>query len=166
MPEAVPISYFFDAGLHFTCQQCRVCCTGTPGIVRVATAEIEAIAAFLKMTPQRLTEDYLVDLNGVSSIAEHADGRCRFYADGCRIYPVRPRQCRTYPFWLSILRSERNWRREGRQCAGIGQGRIYSREEILDLVARDMDGRTAGGAAVNNGRPVVSSRQGISQPPG
>ena len=155
MLKTTPISYFFDSGLRFACQRCGVCCTGTPGVIRVSTGEIETIAAFLEITPERFTRDYLIDLEGGWSIGEHTDGRCRFYADGCRIYPVRPRQCRSYPFWFNILRSERSWQREGRQCAGIGRGRFYSREEILDLVARDMDSRLMSGG-VENEYPIIN----------
>jgi Fe-S-cluster containining protein len=33
----------------------------------------------------------------------------------CQIYPVRPIQCSTYPFWTSILESEYHWNTEVRR---------------------------------------------------
>ena len=41
---------------------------------------------------------------------EHAD--CVFWEGdaGCAIYPVRPTQCRTFPFWSEHLRSPEAWR--------------------------------------------------------
>jgi hypothetical protein len=57
-----------------------------------------------------------------------------------RIYPVRPLQCRTYPFWFQNLRSEKKWRLTGTACPGIGQGRRYSKDEILALLQLTIDG--------------------------
>ncbi len=144
MPALDHRPYFFDAGLRFTCQQCGACCTGAPGIIRVSAGEIEKIAAFLKQSPREFGQAYLTDGDMSPSIGEHPDGRCLFYDAGCRIYPVRPRQCRINPFWFTILRSESNWRREAQRCAGIGKGRVYARKEILALVALDMVDRSPG----------------------
>ena len=127
--------YFFDTGIRFACQQCGACCTGAPGVVRVSAREIEPIAAFLDIPAQELIATVLFPWEDGHSVREDADGRCLFYEDGCRIYPVRPRQCRIFPFWVSNLRSEARWDSIRRQCPGIGKGRRYSREEILDILA-------------------------------
>ena len=50
--------------------------------------------------------------------------------NGCSIYEGRPSQCRTYPFWESIVESRANWESEGKSCPGIGKGRKISRKEI------------------------------------
>ncbi|MGH7144097.1 MAG: YkgJ family cysteine cluster protein, partial [Planctomycetota bacterium] len=52
----------------------------------------------------------------------------------CAIYPVRLTQCRTYPFWKSILdrASDSAWRSHADQCPGIGRGKHWSKAEILD----------------------------------
>ena len=42
---------------------------------------------------------------------------------GGRVYPVRPLQCRTYPFWPEVLASRQAWQREARRCEGINRGR-------------------------------------------
>jgi hypothetical protein len=52
------------------------------------------------------------------------------------VYDGRPAQCRTFPFWTLNLRSEEAWNRAARDCQGIGQGRRFSRAEILDVVSR------------------------------
>jgi Fe-S-cluster containining protein len=46
------------------------------------------------------------------------------------VYPVRPRQCRTWPFWESNLRSPETWAETCRVCPGSGTGRLYQIEEI------------------------------------
>ena len=130
--------YFFDRGLRFECQRCGACCVGEPGTIFVSPFESEVIAAHLEMTPAAFTDTYLYPYKTGYSIKEDAVGRCRFFADGCSIYPVRPHQCRTFPFWFSNLRSERRWRRIGRQCPGIGQGRRFTRGQILSIARSTM----------------------------
>ncbi len=48
----------------------------------------------------------------------------------CSVYPVRPMQCRTYPFWSEILISEAKWNSEIERCEGIQQGEIIETEYI------------------------------------
>jgi uncharacterized protein len=127
-------SYFFDAGIRFQCQQCGSCCTGEPGTIYVTPDEIKALAAHLRLDVEAFTRRYLYPFQDSFSIGEHADGRCLFYDDGCTIYPLRPHQCRTYPFWFSNLRSEERWRAIRKACPGIGLGRLRRRDEILAIV--------------------------------
>jgi hypothetical protein len=131
-------SYFFDHGLRFSCQQCGDCCVGEHGTIYVSRPEIEAIAASRHISVDDFTARYLYPYNDSFSIKEDAKGRCLFFENGCAIYDIRPRQCRTFPFWFSTLRSEAVWRRVGRQCPGIGRGRLYTKSEILDLIVQSM----------------------------
>ena len=50
---------------------------------------------------------------------------------GCVIYPVRPAQCRTWPFWESNLRSRKNWDSIAEGCPGIGRGPLIGVDEIV-----------------------------------
>jgi uncharacterized protein len=119
---------WYQDGLCFACQQCGGCCTGAPGYVFVTGAEIEKIAAFLGRPGKGLTKMHLRRVGIRRSLTE--DGRtgdCCFLkrADGklaCRIYPVRPLQCRTWPFWESNLRSPEHWAAAGDGCPGIDHG--------------------------------------------
>jgi uncharacterized protein len=126
--------YFFDAGIRFQCQRCGCCCTGDPGTIYVTQDEIVSLAAHLHLTIDDFTQRYLYPFKDSFSIGEHADGRCLFFDNGCTIYPLRPGQCRTFPFWFSNLRSEDRWREIQKKCRGIGRGRRYSRDEILAAV--------------------------------
>jgi len=123
--------YFFDDGIFFQCRQCGHCCTGSPGIVRVARDEIPRIAEFLSLSPNVVESQYLVVYKDGLSIGEDEAGRCVFYENGCRIYPVRPLQCRSFPFWVTCLRSHEKWMEISRECPGIGTGRFFSKEHIL-----------------------------------
>ncbi len=126
-------SYFFDAGIRFQCLRCGACCTGEPGTIYVAQDEIVPLAAHLRLSVDDFIQQYLYPFKDSYSIGEHADGRCLFFDNGCTIYPLRPHQCRTFPFWFSNLRSEDRWRRIQDKCPGIGRGRLYRRDEILSL---------------------------------
>ena len=130
-----PQRTFVDMGLHFECTQCGHCCTGDPGIVYVAPAELAPIAAALGLSTQETIRRYLLPWRDGHTVCEEANGRCLFYDRGCRVYTVRPTQCRTWPFWLSNLRSEERWAKTAKACPGIGRGRCYSHEEILAILS-------------------------------
>jgi Fe-S-cluster containining protein len=132
-------SYFFDQGLRFECQQCGHCCTGEPGFIFVDKREIAPIAEYISQDLSCFIDAFLYPFRTGYSIKEHDDGRCLFYKEGCVIYPVRPAQCRTYPFWFENLRSLKKWRRVTRECPGIGSGSRYSKEQILEFIHASMD---------------------------
>lgn len=131
-------AYFFDRGLRFGCQQCGACCTGAPGTIYVSPDEIVSIAAHLQIRPRDLMDQFLYPYQDSHSIREDERGHCRFYLDGCAIYPARPFQCRSFPFWFCNLRSEARWNKIQRQCPGIGRGRHFTKEQILTIAGRTM----------------------------
>ena len=49
---------------------------------------------------------------------------------GCTVYPVRPPQCRTWPFWESNVATPEAWRRACAACPGSGRGELIAAEEI------------------------------------
>lgn len=124
-------SYFFDNGIRFTCRRCGHCCTGEPGTIYLHPSELAAIAGFLNITCDELIHRHLYPFKNGYSIGEMEDGRCRFFFNGCTIYPVRPLQCRTYPFWFDNLRSEPRWREVAQNCPGIGSGNLYTKDELI-----------------------------------
>ena len=75
------------------------------------------------------------------SLTERSNGDCIFLsrqADGkrtCSIYPVRPRQCRTWPFWRYNVSTPDDWLMAGERCPGVNRGaRLFSAEEIEERV--------------------------------
>jgi len=131
-------SYFFDEGLRFECQRCGGCCNGEPGLIRVSDEECQAIAAFLELELDDFVNYCLHQVEGFASIREDETGRCIYYEKGCSIYPVRPLQCRTFPFWPEYLRSPESWDEASRRCPGVNQGRIYSKAEIFERIEAGM----------------------------
>jgi Fe-S-cluster containining protein len=51
---------------------------------------------------------------------------------------VRPDQCKSFPFWFDNLRSEAQWRKVSDTCPGIGQGQLYTKEQIFKIVQSDV----------------------------
>ena len=116
--------------IRFACQGCGHCCTGEPGTVYLAPGELSAIAEYLAISTADLKRTFLYPFRDGYSIKEDDRGSCLFYEDGCRIYPVRPAQCRCYPFWRKNLESLEAWKEVERECPGIGHGPFYSEEDI------------------------------------
>ena len=65
--------------------------------------EIEAIAGFLGISIAEFGRRYLRRVGGSLSLTEKPNHDCIFWDDGCTVYPVRPTQCRTFPFWPENL---------------------------------------------------------------
>ena len=85
----------------FVCRRCGACCRIKDGIVRVSDAEISRIAAFLGMGDQEFieSETELSPDRKSLILKSRPDGACAYLTDGnlCRINPVKPRKCRTFP---------------------------------------------------------------------
>jgi len=69
------------------------------------------------------------------SLTEHKNYDCIFLTEkGCSVYEGRPEQCRTYPFWSSIVEDKAAWEAEMTSCPGMGKGRLYTKKEIEKLL--------------------------------
>jgi Fe-S-cluster containining protein len=123
---------WYQDGLRFRCTRCGACCTGAAGYVWVNEEELAAIAENRKEPLHQVIGLYTRAAHRGRSLREKANGDCIFFDrnEGCTIYPVRPRQCRTWPFWESNVRNPESWRRTCEVCPGSGQGELISAEEI------------------------------------
>jgi Fe-S-cluster containining protein len=131
---------WYAGGLHFECCECGRCCSGpTEGYIWVSQPEIERIAEYLKISVGELRRRYLRRVVLRTTIIEHRTTKdCIFLQeiDGkkrCAIYPVRPSQCRSWPFWPENLTSRDGWGKAGMRCPGVNRGRRYSCEEIVRI---------------------------------
>lgn len=123
---------WYANGLAFECTRCGKCCTGDPGYVWVTDEELDAIAKFLARPLREVRDLYSRPARGRRSLRERANGDCVFWdhRKGCTIYPVRPPQCRTWPFWESNVATPEDWERTCRVCPGSGRGEVIPVEEI------------------------------------
>jgi uncharacterized protein len=130
-------SHWYAGGLSFECNQCGKCCSGPEeGYIWVTKAEIQLIADYLKISVEELAEKYLMRVGLRTTIIERRPVNDCIFLEAvnghkeCRIYPVRPNQCRTWPFWDSNLISPDVWNYTAQKCAGINRGQIHSFEQI------------------------------------
>lgn len=104
--EQTGYPYRFDP---HTCQACPGnCCRGQEGYIWVTVEEIERQAAFMRMALEDFIREFIRRAEGRFSLQERISRGeylcCFFNPDErrCLIYPVRPAQCRTFPFWESF----------------------------------------------------------------
>src|SRR5262245_50669703 len=111
---------WYKDGLRFECTRCGNCCTGAPGFVWVNDDELGAIAEFRGEPLHEVRALFTRPIGNRRSLREKANSDCVFYdrRDGCTIYAVRPRQCRSWPFWERNLRSPDAWRQTCQECPG------------------------------------------------
>ena len=131
--EMTESAKWYEAGLRFECTQCGNCCSGPPGAVWVTEEDVRAIAEFRGVSIGEMKINHTKLLRGQLSLREFANGDCTFL-DGetrrCTIYPVRPAQCRTWPFWNSNLSSPEAWEKAKCVCPGMGHGTLVPLEII------------------------------------
>jgi Fe-S-cluster containining protein len=71
-------------------------------------------------------------------VRKREDGACVFLEKGlCGIYRVRPVLCRLGPFVRGFMESPAYFRLFRATCAGIGTGRLRTREEIRRCLRRE-----------------------------
>src|SRR5215207_2642724 len=103
---------WYADGLRFACTQCGHCCTGAPGFVWVNDDEVRARAPSGGEPLEEVLGLYTRREGGTRrSLKEKANGDCVFYdrEKGCTVYAVRPRQCRTWPFWDASAGTPERW---------------------------------------------------------
>jgi len=115
------------------CESCGGnCCTGESGYIYLNQKEMENIANFLELPMLEFKEKYLIKNGYKYSLKEHIVGvsnDCIFFdrkINGCGIYPVRPTQCRTFPFWSYFKTHKDELEAE---CPGI----IFNNTKEIDV---------------------------------
>ena len=113
--------YCFDPSKCATCG--GHCCRGESGYIWVKYHEIEKIAEKLSLSLEDFAIIYLRKVGHRYSLIEKKlkenDHACIFFDETinrCKIYDVRPNQCRTFPFWQQF-KSDKGEAKE--QCPGV-----------------------------------------------
>ena len=124
---------WYKDGLQFTCSGCGDCCSGAPGFVWVNKEEIAAIAKCVDMEIDAFEKKYVREVGVRKSLIEKKNYDCIFLDSKtrkCQVYEARPRQCKTWPFWDSTVRTPEDWAHTCEVCPGSGTGRLYQLGEI------------------------------------
>lgn len=99
----------------------------------VTNDEIAKLAAGLKVAVEFFEKHYVRRIGIRKSLVEFPNGDCVFFDNKtrkCQVYEQRPRQCRTWPFWDSNLKSPEAWEETCEVCPGSGQGQLFQLEDI------------------------------------
>ena len=137
---------FYENGLKFECQRCSACCRHDPGYVFLTVNDLSKLSGVTGLSDKDFLEKYcrIVDLGGFKriSLIERKNYDCIFWKEsGCELYEARPVQCRTFPFWISNLEDEADWKNLAESCPGVGKGDFISKEEIEKRIAERRDER-------------------------
>ncbi|HJP02318.1 MAG TPA: YkgJ family cysteine cluster protein [Planctomycetota bacterium] len=132
---------WYTNGLRFSCTRCGNCCRthGEHAFIYLADADIEAISTHLGLSRERFLEEHC-DFEEGWVILRTTSPDCPFLTaeHGCSIYPVRPRQCASWPFWEENLERTR-WEGEVSDvCPGIGKGPLHPAAEV-ERIARETE---------------------------
>ena len=130
------MAFYQSKPIRFECTQCGHCCFGGKyAYVHATEKEIQNIIDYLNIDIEFFKSNYL------SKLVDHGygikmttsllakilkkKGHCVLLnkQGKCSVYPVRPTQCRTYPFWPEILINEDKWNNEVNRCEGINKGK-------------------------------------------
>jgi Fe-S-cluster containining protein len=132
---------WYANGLRFRCTGSGNCCQnhGDHDRVYLAERDVDAIADFLALTRAAFLKRWCHEEDGWTLLRNDGPA-CSFLDEDrrCTIYPVRPRQCATWPFWEENLVQE-TWEGPVKDCcAGVGQGPLIPLEEV-ERLARETE---------------------------
>ena len=131
---------FYSGGLGFSCTRCSACCRYDSGYVFLSEKDVSALAGRLKIGYDEFADRYCRWVGAGAeerlSLSEKSNYDCIFWEKQCLVYEHRPLQCRTFPFWQSIVSSPEAWAFAAKSCPGIGKGCFHDREKIEDCLSR------------------------------
>lgn len=132
---------FYKNGIRFECQGEGNCCItrGKYGYVYLSFNDRRRLAAYFNISLAEFTAQYAKKVDGLYEL-RYTDKDCPFLEDShCTVYRARPWQCRTWPFWPENM-DQNVWEQEiAASCPGVGKGRLYTAEEIKDILAKKKD---------------------------
>jgi Fe-S-cluster containining protein len=143
MLEASGKGHFFAEGLRFSCKRCSACCRFEAGYVFLSQKDASVLCAALNIQYGDFLETYCRwvpsdNRESQLSLKEKQNYDCVFwspkYGEGCSVYESRPLQCRTFPFWTSVMSSKKKWKMTAKDCPGMDQGTFYSQDSIKKML--------------------------------
>jgi Fe-S-cluster containining protein len=135
---------WFNSGLKFKCTSCGKCCTGKDGVVVLSKKDIENLSQHLKMGKTEFIETFTKQFEGYTVLLdqENLTADCIFLNENkCSVYENRPVQCKTFPWWISQIRSKAAWDEAKKHCEGIDhpEAPTVGVDEILSSCQTNLD---------------------------
>jgi Fe-S-cluster containining protein len=105
--------------------------------VWVEADEIKRLASFRGETVEQFCAKFVRQVGDRYSLIEKPGGDCIFWdkTAGCTVYPARPNQCQTWPFWPENVETPEDWDHVCTVCPGSGNGQLYTLTEIQLAIA-------------------------------
>lgn len=122
--------------IRFFClKDCSNCCSVPGGFVFLTENESKEIAEYLSLDYQEFLKHFTRQIDDELTLMDGENEACVFLENHrCLIYPKRPKQCRTFPFWQQNMNSIKNWEFTKQVCPGLGQGKRLSASQIGEIL--------------------------------
>lgn len=132
--------------IFLQCDRCTACCRW-PGQVKLTSAQITELAAYLQVGEEAFIQRYtrLNQARNGLALRDQADGSCVFLeGSDCRVNPVKPQQCRDFPNLWNFPGSEQHCRakpievsaEEWRRRVKLATGREAEPEQVEGLKSK------------------------------
>ncbi len=128
-----------QTALQFECQPGCVQCCDRNGFVYITEDDLRRISAFLGMTEAAFEAKFVYRTARQLRLRKPRHSQCHFLhknAGGggrCTIHPVKPVQCRTYPYWPELIEYRDVWNHEAKKCPGINKGPLIQIGQALEI---------------------------------
>jgi Fe-S-cluster containining protein len=108
------------------------------GQVYLSEEDLVRIAAYVNMSPAEFEERYVYRTARLMRLRKPPAKQCMFHVENrCSIHPVKPTQCRIFPYWPEIIESQSSWDETAKSCPGMNQGPLIQ-IEIARNVSKEM----------------------------
>ena len=106
--------------LNFKCHQCGNCCRGD-GQVFVSAEEISRMADHLDMNYMDFRIQYLTKYHNQNILKSKYNLDCIFLESdsSCKVHPVKPDQCKKWPYWPEMIHDEESFEDGQSYCEGL-----------------------------------------------
>lgn len=122
--------------LRFQCQKGCINCCDRPGYVYLTSSDLERAAAYVGLSTSEFEARYVYRTKHLIRLRKPAGRACVFLEPyGCAIHPVKPTQCRLFPFWPELVEDQAAWRGAATYCPGIGTGRLIQIGTALEVAS-------------------------------
>jgi Fe-S-cluster containining protein len=121
-------------GFRFECQPgCSACCE-MEGEVYLTEEDLVRIASHLSLEPADFEEKYVHRTVRSLRLRKPSDRQCLFHREGrCSIHPIKPVQCRVFPFWTEIIETHATWDETAQRCPGMNKGPLIQIETAQEI---------------------------------
>jgi uncharacterized protein len=109
-----------NPNFEFECKGCGSCCR-EEGYVFFSKSEIRKAAKLLEVSEEKFIRSYLIPFDGEFAHVVLKNGRCVFLQkdNRCAINSVKPRQCKSFPYWDEYIDARGDLVNFNRPCPGV-----------------------------------------------